>query len=108
MANSSFENIIKEMAQEENVASKIKGAYVKAREIVTAGMRTREVNETHIKIAVTHLYEENQAKIKEFKILVNELSKLIKPREFKDYYSLLYTSDSYLISLRIFKDISDS
>jgi hypothetical protein len=77
MATTIFEKVIKEMAQEENVASNIKGAYVKAREIVTAGMRTREVNETHIKIAFTHLYEENQAKIKEFKILVNELSKLI-------------------------------
>ena len=47
------------MVTEDTIPNKIKGSYAKGRELVIFAMKTMEVNETHIKFAVTHLYEEN-------------------------------------------------
>ncbi len=50
--------------------SKKKVMLVTARELIVIGLKAKEVNETHIKIAVNSLYNEMfQAKHEQFKVL---------------------------------------
>lgn len=78
-SNVEYDTIMDQMVKE----PKNKVSLIKAREIIVIGLRAIEVNETHIKVAVNALYnEEHQAKHEQFKTLTIEIAELISPRFF--------------------------